>query len=275
MADATLAALTAVELVGENRYRSEPGDDLGIMGGMLNGGAVLEIAARALAGTLDRPHPVTITGHFLSPARAGALDITTDVLRTGRHGTGRAMVAGGDGAVILAVTGTFTDLAGASGPTQRLTPTAAAPDRDTGDAWPPPGGRPADTQVPPRIMDRFTHRLIPDGFGWARGEPRGDPVVEGWARPASGTWDPLDLLTLADVYPPPLLNTGLGFVWVPTLELTVHVRGLPRDDEWVMCRFSSSEVTDGYVEEDGVLRGADGRLLAMSRQLSLAPTRGR
>ncbi len=77
---------------------------------------------------------------------------------------------------------------------------------------------------------------------------------------------------LADVYPPPVFNTHeLEVGWVPTIELTVQLRGVPRDAEPVACRFWTSSVTDGYLEEDGLVRGVDGRLLAVSRQLALAP----
>ena len=45
-------------------------------------------------------------------------------------------------------------------------------------------------------------------------------------------------------------------------------------DDPVACRFWTSSVTDGYLEEDGLIRAEDGRLLAVSRQLALAPRPG-
>jgi acyl-coenzyme A thioesterase PaaI-like protein len=268
----TLADLTAPEPVGEGRFRTEATTDVGIVNGLIHGGFLLQVGARALADTVGAPHPVTVTGHYLRAVRPGPLEIRTEALKvSGRHRSGRATLHDADGEVVLAVTGTFTDLTETTGLTRKLAGETVLPDFDAGIPWPPPGGRPAGADVPPNIMDRFRHRLMPDSFSWTRGKPSGIPVMEAWAAPETGTWDPLDLLTLADVYPPPLFNMGMDFAWVPTLELTIQLRGLPRDDEWVACRFSTTELTGGYLEEDGTIRARDGRLLAISRQLALAP----
>ena len=63
--------------------------------------------------------------------------------------------------------------------------------------------------------------------------------------------------------PPAFLKLGFG-IRVPTLELTVHLRGPmpPGEHEWVIGRFSSRLAAGGTVEEDGELWSADGRLLA-------------
>ena len=54
----------------------------------------------------------------------------------------------------------------------------------------------------------------------------GHAEVRGWMRRDDGAdASPLDLLVFADAMPPVTFDLGL-FGWVPTLELTVHVRGL-------------------------------------------------
>lgn len=277
----TLAELTAVSDTGEGTHAATITDQATIPGGLVNGGILLVVAARALAAATGRPHPVTITGHFLTAVRPGPVTITTDVLRPGRHAYARALVRTGDGVPALAATGTFTDLAEASGPTLGLLEHPPMPDREHTIPWPPEDtpadGEPAPNvdvadRPAPNVFDLFRHRVVPSGFAWATGDPGGDAVVEAWAEPTVGSWDPLDLLALADVYPPPVFNTGKVDVgWVPTLELTVQLRGVPTGADPVACRFWTSSVTDGYLEEDGLIRAADGRLLAVSRQLALAP----
>jgi acyl-coenzyme A thioesterase PaaI-like protein len=276
-----LAEVTAVTPVDDDTYRVDIGEEALIPGGLVNGGILLVVAARALAAATGRPHPVTITGHYLTAVRPGPVTIRTEVLRPGRHAYARALVRTEDGMPALAATGTFTDLAEASGPTLGLLEHPPMPDPDHTIPWPPEDapaeGEPAPNvdvadRPAPNVFNLFRHRVVPDGFEWATGAPGGDAVVEAWAEPAAGSWDPLDLLVLADVYPPPVFNTGKVDVgWVPTLELTVQLRGLPRGADPVACRFWTSSVTDGYLEEDGLIRDADGRLLVVSRQLALAP----
>lgn len=276
-----IAEVTSVERVDDDAYRADIGEEALIPGDLVNGGVLLVIAARALADATGRPHPVTITGHYLTAVHPGPVTISTEVLRAGRHAYARAVVRTADDVPALAVTGTFTDLTEASGPTLGLLEHPPMPSREDTIAWPPESASPSDEPAPgvdtadrpaPNVFGLFRHRVAPAGFGWARGEPGGDAVIESWAEPTTGEWDPLDLLVLADVYPPPVFNTGrVGVGWVPTLELTVQLRGLPAGAEPVACRFHTSSVTDGYLEEDGLIRAADGRLLVVSRQLALAP----
>lgn len=264
----SLAEATAVVAIAEDRWAATAGEEARIPGGLVNGGVLLGIAARALAAATGRPHPVTITGHYLAAVRPGPLSVSTEVLREGRHTFARALVRNEQDTPVLAVTGTFTDLTTASGLTLDVTGLPPVPDREDAIPWPP--GDSDDTPAPD-VFGLFCHHVVPDGFGWATGRGSGQPVLEAWATPAVGAWDPLDLLVLADVYPPPIFNAGFPLAWVPTLELTVQLRGLPTGDEPVACRFWTNSVTDGYLEEDGLLRSQDGRLLAVSRQLALAP----
>ena len=263
-----LSEATAVTPVGGGRFTAEAGDEAQIPGGLVNGGVLLVIAARALATATGRPHPVTITGHYLAAVRPGPLVVTTEVLREGRHAYARALVRDAEDAAVLAVTGTFTDLTAATGLSLDVSDLPPLPPRDRTIPWPPESD---DDVRAPNVFSLFRHRVVPEGFAWALGGGPGDAVVEAWASPAQGAWDPLDLLVLADVYPPPIFNAGVPFAWVPTLELTVQLRGLPQGEDPVACRFWTSSVTDGYLEEDGLIRSGDGRLLAVSRQLALAP----
>jgi acyl-CoA thioesterase len=83
--------------------------------------------------------------------------------------------------------------------------------------------------------------------------------------------DTLGLLVISDCFAPAVFNTAPGVSsWVPTIELTVQVRARPAPG-YLAARFTTQAITDGYLEEDGQVWDADGRLVALSRQLALAP----
>ncbi len=68
-----------------------------------------------------------------------------------------------------------------------------------------------------------------------------------------------------------MFTTSTAPLAVPTLDLTVHLRGaLPRPGDWVLGRFRTRAARAGFLEEDGELWSRDGELLAQSRQLALA-----
>ena len=84
--------------------------------------------------------------------------------------------------------------------------------------------------------------------------------------------DPLDVVLVAaltDAWFPAVFSRLERRSVCPTIDLTIHLRHLPRPDErWALVRFRTTVVTDGYLEEDGEVWSADGRLLAQSRQLA-------
>ena len=58
--------------------------------------------------------------------------------------------------------------------------------------------------------------------------------------------------------------------WAPTVELTVHIRGVPAPGP-LRCSFRSRFVHDGLLDEDGEIWDSTGVLVAQSRQLALIP----
>jgi acyl-CoA thioesterase len=81
------------------------------IGGNVNGGALLAIAAAGLRSLAARPDPVSVTAHYLAPGREGPVEMRGEVVKAGRQ---FASVAGalrqGD-RDLLRVVGTFGDLA--------------------------------------------------------------------------------------------------------------------------------------------------------------------
>jgi acyl-CoA thioesterase len=78
------------------------------------------------------------------------------------------------------------------------------------------------------------------------------------------------LVAMADAWLPPIFSREAVALGVPTVDLTVHLRGRPPAGEtWCFAEFASPVARDGYVVEHGALRDATGRLLADVRQLAV------
>jgi acyl-CoA thioesterase len=260
----TFAADTAVSAVTSGRYDTEirPGWDVG---GNANGGYLLGIAARAMRDAAARPDPITVTAHYLSPGRPGAATVATEVVKVGRMFSTVTGAVDADGKRVMQVLGTFGDVSSPVGP-ERV------------DAEPPDLPSPEDcAQVtptdgfPPPFMGRVELRLHPEDAGLVSGTPSGEPRVRGWFRLRDG--EPIDtvaLLLAVDAFPPTAFNARLPVAWTPTIELTAHVRARPAPG-WLRCVFTTRFVTGGFLEEDGEVWDAAGRLVAQSRQLALVP----
>jgi acyl-CoA thioesterase len=233
--------------------------------GYANGGYLLAITARAMSAAIGRPDPVTVTAHFLTPGKPGPVSVAVSVTKQGRtFGTASATLATED-RPLLNVLGTFGELTDKPGP--RLV-----------DLEPPPMPSPAQcTPVdptdtfPPPFMGRVELRLHPDDASFLHGKPSGHALMRGWFRLHNDEMiDTVALLCASDAFPPTVFNANLPVTWTPTIELTTHVRCRPATG-WLRCRFATHFVTGGFLEEDGEIWDAAGRLVAQSRQLALVP----
>ena len=230
-----------------------------------NGGYLLALAAQALRQvTPDQPDPLSISAHYLRPGLSGEpCRIDTQLLRSGRTlSTVRATMAqaGRPCLEVLAAMGRL------DGPDSAAAPLLALPLPEL----PLPEhciGRSAAAQgVTLSILDQLDIRLHPgEALPGAAGRAR----VSGWIRFADGRPpDALACLLMADAFPPAVFGL-LGLIgWVPTIELTVHLRRRPAPG-WLRGQFWSHDLHDGRVVEDGALWDADGQLVAQSRQLAL------
>jgi len=115
------------------------------------------------------------------------------------------------------------------------------------------------------IAGRVEVRIPPDRVVGGSDEA----VMEGWIRFVDGT--PPSTMTLplfADAFPPSLFPK-LGRVgWVPTVELTVHVRRRPAEG-WIQARLECDDLSGGRMIETGTLWDSTGQVVARSRQLGL------
>ena len=259
----TLAQASAVHPAGAGRWSGviAPGWDIV---GAANGGYLLAMAARAAARAAERPDPVTVTAHYLAPGSPGPVTIATDVVKAGKRFTTVSATLSSPERPLLQMLGSFGDLAASVG-LERL------------EAGPPPLPpvedcipiEPTDT-FPPPFMGRVELRLPPERAA-AWGGVGGVPAVEGWFRLRDGEeMDPVALLVAVDSFPPTIFFTDLPVAWVPTVELTAHVRARPAPG-WLRCKFTTRFITGGFLEEDGEVWDSADRLVAQSRQLALLP----
>ncbi len=250
---------TAVERVANDRWTARVSDRWNI-GDNPNGGYLASIAVRALRGRAAHPDPISVTTHFLRPGSAGhPAEVTTEIVRSGRTiTTARATLVQG-GTARLTVLAAFADLSQPAPVDHELSippPPIAPPERCTSRA---------DTEqgVALPILDRLDVRLDP-----VRGA---NPSAEvgGWIRLADGAEpDVVALVLFADAYPPSLFGLLGAVGWVPSIELTVHVRRRPVPG-WILGRFETTDLRDGRMIEDGALWDRSGALVARSRQIGL------
>jgi acyl-CoA thioesterase len=257
---------TAVERIDEHRFKGRVNGAWNI-GDNPNGGYLLSLTSRALQAAVDHPDPLSITTHYLRPGLAEAeCEIEVDVIRTGRTlSTARARLVQ-EGKARLEVLAAFSDLSVPAGVDAEISmPKPALPDPE--DCL----QRSAETQgVQLPILDRLDTRLDP-----ACAVPGGSDaaVMQGLIRFIDGRApDARSLLLFTDSFPPsplPLLGT-IG--WVPTLELTVHVRRRPAPG-WITARFQTDDLHEGRMVETGALWDSTGQLVAQSRQIGLVMKR--
>jgi acyl-CoA thioesterase len=262
-------AETSIRALGDGRYTARLEAAWNI-GANLNGGYALLPALRAMLDVAAHPDPLSITVHFLRPAIGDRdADLTAEVVRTGRTMTNTTATLAQDGKARLithAVLGDLTQPAPGGAPDVDMT--LEPPDV-------PPPSRCVDRRqlgqgVELPILSRIDVRIRPEQVTPNRSHPA---VVEGWIRLADGApADTTCLPLLADAFPP-ALRTRLGPVgWVPTIELTVHVRRRPAPG-WVLARFECDDVEGGRMIETGTLWDRDGAVVARSRQLGLVLAR--
>lgn len=236
------------------------------IGGNANGGYLMAIAGRAMATAIGRP-PVSLTAHYLRPGPAGTCIIEVETVRSGRRlATARATLSIG-GKTVIELLGTFGEQwPDPDGPVLRDHEPAAIEPYDRCQPMPP-----SSEGAGPALMDRLASRLQPGDEGFRNATPSGVPLIRGWFALADG--EPIDaiaLLLAADAFPPPVFNTDLPVAWVPTVELTVHIRAVPVPGP-LQCSFRTRFIHDGLLDEDGEIWDSAGQLVAVTRQLALTP----
>jgi acyl-CoA thioesterase len=228
-----------------------------------NGGYLVSIAINALAQSLPHPDPVSVTTHYLRPGNSDEdCEIDIHIIRIGRTlSTARASLSQ-KGKVRLEVLAVFGDLSESVGTDQEFS--IHAPKIVSPEKCPSRDGSAQGIALP--IAQRLDTRLDPDCIEHGKSDKA---ELNGWNRFLDGREpDSKSLPLFCDTVPPSPFAI-LGVVgWVPTIELTVHVRRRPSPG-WIQAQFKSSDLYRGRMIEDGCLWDSTGALVAQSRQIGL------
>jgi acyl-CoA thioesterase len=243
--------------------------------GRPHGGYMAAILLRALTHALDEPDraPRSLTIHYARPPSHGPVRIYTATQRMGGSlSTLSARMEQGGELVALALCA--FSLARAS------LEVAELPMPDVAGADP---ARRSDEQVSARIerghAPAFMRKLVLQPRGGATPFAGSDQPLEScaWLGLAEAA-RPLDAVALAlfsDAHFPTPFARLTQPAGAPTIDLTVHFRAADAlrrhadTDDLCLTRFRSRVIHEGFFEEDGVIWGADGTVLAQSRQLAL------
>ncbi|MFG3121810.1 thioesterase family protein [Streptomyces sp. NPDC017615] len=235
----------------------------------VNGGYLLAVLGRALADTLPHPDPFTVSAHYLTASQPGPAVVRTETVRSGRTlSTGQASLfqydAEGNEVERIRVLASYGDLAALPDDVRTTAVPPAIPplDRCLG-----PADGPAPVDGSSAITERLMLKLDPATVGWAVGAPSGKGEMRAWFGLADGRdADPLSLLLAVDALPPTAFEIGLTG-WVPTVELTVHVRHRPAPGP-LRVSITTRNLAGGFLEEDAEVWDSEDRLVAQSRQLA-------
>lgn len=257
---------TTIEPAGDGAWRCRLSTAWSISG-TPNGGYALAPLLRAMREAAGFPDPVSVTTHFLRPATGDTdADLSAEIVRIGRStGVVRGELSQ-QGRLRLASSAVFADL--------------SAPASDAAIALsPPPLDIPGPDECTPRaeipqgvelpILDRVDVRVHPEQLRTTRTDRA---ELDGWVRFVDDTRPcSLSLVLFTDVFPPSPLTVAGPTGWVPTVELTVHVRRRPASG-WIQARFVTDDLHEGRMIESGWLWDQSGALVAQSRQLGLLMT---
>ncbi|MEZ3180266.1 thioesterase family protein [Streptomyces pimonensis] len=237
----------------------------------VNGGYLLAVLGRALADTLPHTDPFTVSAHYLTASRPGPAVVRTETVRTGRTlSTGQASLfqIDGEGREVerIRVLASYGDLDSLPDDVRTTAEPPAIPPMEQ--CFGPQDG-PTPVEGGSAITERLMLKLDPSTLGWTLGQPSGKGEMRAWFGLADGRDpDPFALLLAVDALPPTAFELGLTG-WVPTVELTVHVRCRPAPGP-LRVSITTRNLAGGFLEEDAEVWDSTDRLVAQSRQLARA-----
>jgi acyl-coenzyme A thioesterase PaaI-like protein len=236
-----------------------------------NGGYLLALLGRAARSVVrssgrDDWEAQAASVTYVRPPALRTATLRTSVLREGRSAAHvRAVLSQDDADLVDAVFVLAALGDGGAPPRYDATLPFDAPGPD--DCVRVPSRMPNGFEVPINKVNDL--RLDPATLPFAESPPPAGAAAEirGWTRFADGREaDPLSLLFSIDAIPPPTLVIG-STGWVPTLQMSVYVRGRPAPG-WLGIRITANVVAVGTVDETCILWDSRNRVVAQATQLA-------
>jgi hypothetical protein len=232
--------------------------------------SVLGRAARAaVAAHRDdeaHPDPQATSAVFLHPPSFGRATVEVEILRAGRSASHAQATLVQDGRVCARSLHVFGRLSGEPlEPFFTAEPAPAMPPFEQSGGRPPPPPMPDGSVLRVGIAEVVEMRFDPDTL--AEGGT-GEAELRGWLRFTDGRdADTLSLLFAVDALPPVTFNLGAPG-WVPTLELTAYVRGIPAPGR-LRVRQRARVISGSMVDQVCEVWDSRDRIVAQATQLAL------
>jgi hypothetical protein len=253
--------VSAVRRTSEGTFAAEIDPEWSVVG-KPNGGYLVALMARAAVEVSTHDHVIAASSHFLASPDPGPVEIDVEPLREGRStGQSRVRLRRGDRVCVESVM------------------TIGPVDPDAEDRWarglPAPGTTSYDeslrlqpTGFRVAMMDQVDLRIDPETAGFMRGEPSDRGELRGWlALPHDEPFDTVSLHFALDAFPPATFDVEMAG-WVPTLELTTYVRGVPAPGPLRVLQ-RAQLVRDGRLDEACFVWDSAGRLVGSATQLAM------
>jgi len=211
-----------------------------------------------MAASLPHPDPLSITGYYLDKTEPGLTDIHVESIREGKNvSTASAKVLQG-GTERVRLIASYTDIDKPSGETflEEEPPTPLAIEQ-------------CQLFLEPKVEAYSRIDLyLPPNFKENRGQAGNKSELIGWVKfKEGGEPDLFSLMFFADALPPVVFNRTGPVGWVPTIELTLHLRAKPKPGV-LKFRLKTRYLSKGTLEEDGDIWDSEGNLVALSRQMA-------
>lgn len=248
---------TLVHQRDEHTWTANFSEDWNI-GQVPNSGYTLSIGAKVLAEALPHPDPMTITAYYVARTEPGPVQCEVDILRVGKGSSTGMVRMVQNGETKIQVIGSYTNFDKVSG--EHLS-NIKIPDMPTFEQC-------IDTPVRPNIQLRkqLIQRMTETNVRALEGEVDASASWMGWTAFADGSdIDLFALLMFADAMPPPIFSLYDSRGWVPTLDLSVQIHRKP-EPGLLRCAFHSPLMTNGILDEDGVIWDSADNVVALVRQ---------
>jgi acyl-coenzyme A thioesterase PaaI-like protein len=251
----------AVQVLGGGRIEAQVHEGWDVFG-IPHGGYLAALAGAAVLESSGKPDLFSITVHYLRKAKLGPLQFSVESVGGSRRFTTVTATARQQDEVVLSVMASLGDRTAFEGTTWRARPRW---DPRVASLTSPSGSNDGPGFAGPAMAHRTGLRLDTTTLSFAAGD-RGE-AAEIRATMENDDGHPLAALIACDATPPAVWNALGAGGWVPTVELTAHLRARPVPGPLTIVA-NTAHVSGGFLEEDAVVHDVEGRLVAQSRQLA-------